>query len=103
MPSVPRARKRILVLNQYYWPGVEATANLLTELCEDLGADYDVTVVTGRVRDQPELPSDEMLNGVRILRARSTAFDRAQLHLRAAELRHLSRRQHPAIAYARAP
>ena len=40
-------RQRVLVLNQYYWPGVEATANLLTELCEALAADYDVTVVTG--------------------------------------------------------
>ena len=39
---------RLLVLNQYYWPGVEATAHLLTELCEALAADYDVTVVTGR-------------------------------------------------------
>jgi colanic acid biosynthesis glycosyl transferase WcaI len=76
-------RPRLLVLNQYYKPGVEATANLLAELCEALAADYDVTVVTGRVRDRDELPAQEMLNGVRVLRIRSTAFDRAQLHLRA--------------------
>ena len=25
----PAARPRILVLNQYYWPGIEATAQLL--------------------------------------------------------------------------
>ena len=30
-------RPRLLVFNQYYWPGVEATAHLLTELCEALG------------------------------------------------------------------
>src|SRR5262249_14961722 len=37
------ARPRLLVLNQYYWPGVEATAHLLTELCEALATEYDVT------------------------------------------------------------
>ena len=78
-----RRKPRILVLNQYYKPGVEATANLLAELCEALVANYDVTVVTGRVRDRPDLASDEILDGVRVLRARSTTFDRAQLHLRA--------------------
>ena len=48
------ARRRLLVLNQYYWPGVEATAHLLTELCEALAADYDVTVVTGRLRGRED-------------------------------------------------
>ena len=37
---MPEARKpRLLVLNQYYWPGVEATAQLLTDLCEALAED----------------------------------------------------------------
>ena len=72
-------RPRLLVLNQYYWPGVEATAHLLSELCEALAEDYDVTVVTGRLRGRPELPAREEHNGVRIIRVDSTAFDRAQL------------------------
>jgi len=76
-------RPRILVLNQYYRPGLEATANLLAELCEALVRDYDVTVVTGRVKEQEELPTEEWLAGVHVLRARSTTFDRAKLHLRA--------------------
>ena len=76
-------RARILVLNQYYWPGVEATAQLLSQLCEALAADYDVTVVTGPLHGH-DLPSDEVRNGVRILRVRSTAYERSQLHLRAA-------------------
>ena len=42
-----RPASEILVLNQYYWPGVEATAQLLSQLCEALAEDYDVTVVTG--------------------------------------------------------
>jgi putative colanic acid biosynthesis glycosyltransferase WcaI len=77
------ARHRILVLNQYYWPGVEATAQLLAQLCEALARDYDVTVVTGHVRGHDDLPDEETRNGVRIIRVRSTAYDRTQLHLRA--------------------
>jgi glycosyltransferase involved in cell wall biosynthesis len=76
-------RSRILVLNQYYRPGVEATANLLADLCEELARNDDVTVVTGRLREHEDLPSDETINGVRVLRTRSTAFDRTQLHHRA--------------------
>ena len=83
MRSLTGRRPRILVLNQYYWPGVEATAQLLAQLCEDLARDYDVTVVTGQLRGH-ELPLDEMRNGVRVVRVRSTTYDRAQLHLRAA-------------------
>jgi glycosyltransferase involved in cell wall biosynthesis len=75
-------RPRILVLNQYYKPGVEATANLLADLCESLAADFDVTVVTGRLLGHASLPSDEQQGGVRVLRARSTAYDRTQLRHR---------------------
>lgn len=77
-------RPRILVLNQYYRPAVEATANLLAELCESLTADYDVTVVTGRVRGREDLPATEVVNGVRVLRTRSTTYDRTHLPRRAA-------------------
>jgi colanic acid biosynthesis glycosyl transferase WcaI len=73
-------RPRLLVLNQYYWPGVEATANLLTELCEALAATYDVTVITGASRG---LPRRQERNGVNIVRVRSTAYDRAHLPGRA--------------------
>ncbi len=73
----------MLVLNQYYWPGVEATAHLLTELCEGLAAEYDVTVVTGRLRGHEEDRSYEQRNGVKIIRVRSTAYDRAPLSRRA--------------------
>ena len=73
------SRPRLLLLNQYYWPGVEATAHLLSELCEALAEDFDVTVVTGRLRGRPELPAREVRNGVEIMRVASTAYDRAQL------------------------
>ena len=80
----PRAaRPRLLVFNQYYHPGVEATAHLLTELCEELAGDHDVTVITGRLRDHEDEPDYETRNGVEIIRVHSTAFDRAPLYRRA--------------------
>lgn len=82
--DAPDRRPRLLVLNQYYWPGIEATAQLLSQLCEALVDEYDVTVVTGQLRGHDELPTDEVRNGVRILRVRSTTYDRSELHLRAA-------------------
>jgi glycosyltransferase involved in cell wall biosynthesis len=77
-------RPRLLVLNQYYWPGVEATARLLTELCEGLATEFDVTVVTGRLRGWDSLPAVERRGGVTVLRVPSTAFDRASIWLRGA-------------------
>ncbi len=77
-------RRRILVLNQYYWPGVEATAYLLTQLCEMLAQEYDVTVVTGALHGHPELPREEERHGVRILRTRSTSYERSRLQHRVA-------------------
>jgi putative colanic acid biosynthesis glycosyltransferase WcaI len=75
---------RLLVLNQYYWPGKEATARLLTDLCSSLAGEYDVTVLTGRLRDYAGLPREETRDGVRIVRVPSATFDRGHLALRAA-------------------
>ena len=80
----PGAKPRILVFNQYYFPGVEATAHLLTELCEALAGRYDVTVITGRLLGHAHDPDYELRNGVEIVRVHSSAFDRAPLHKRAA-------------------
>jgi glycosyltransferase involved in cell wall biosynthesis len=73
----------LLVFNQYYWPGYEATAHLLTELCEALASEYDVTVITGRLHGYENEPDYEGRNGVEIVRVHSTAYDRAPLHRRA--------------------
>ena len=76
-------RPRLLVFNQYYWPGVEATAHLLSELCAALAEEFDVTVITGRL-PQPGGEAGRMTHdGVEIVRVRSTAYDRSALHLRA--------------------
>ena len=75
----------MLVFNQYYWPGVEATAHLLHELCRALAEEFDVTVVTGRLWQSP-LPAEPGRTeheGVEIVRVRSAAYDRSRLALRA--------------------
>jgi colanic acid biosynthesis glycosyl transferase WcaI len=77
-------KPRLLVLNQYYWPGIEATAHLLTELCEALAGEFRVTVITGTLHDERGRPGRFVHNGVEIVRVRSTAFDRRRLALRGA-------------------
>ena len=72
------------MLNQYYWPGVEATAHLLTDLCEGLAETYDVHVVTGVLHEHEDEPRWLSRNGVTIHRVRSTAYDRSGLAARAA-------------------
>jgi putative colanic acid biosynthesis glycosyltransferase WcaI len=70
------ARPRVLVLNQYYGPGPEATAHLLAQLCGDLADEFDVTVVAGA-------PGEDEDGRVRVLRVRSTSFDRRRIAGRA--------------------
>jgi glycosyltransferase involved in cell wall biosynthesis len=78
----PARRPRLLVLNQYYWPGVEATAHLLSELCSALADEFDVTVITGIV-PTARSPGRSVRDRVEIVRVRSTAFDRSRLVPRA--------------------
>ena len=78
-----RRKPRLLVLNQYYWPGVEATAQLLTELCEALTEDLEVKVVTGQLHGQEEQPHRSVRHGVEIVRVPSTSFERSKLFARA--------------------
>ena len=73
-------RPRVLVFNQYYWPRVEATAHLLTDLCASLADEFELTVVTGAASNVTASSEQE---GVRVVRVRSTSFDRARLDRRA--------------------
>src|SRR5438093_5733924 len=82
---MPGPRKpRLLVLNQYYWPGVEATAQLLTELCEAFAEDVDVKVVTGVLHGHEDEPRHVVRQGVEIVRVPSTSFERSKILARAA-------------------
>lgn len=70
--GLPR-KLRVLVLNQHYWPEVAATAQLLSDLCEDLAASgCDVSVICGqpsyRSVDHGILPAREVRSGVTIHR-----------------------------------
>jgi glycosyltransferase involved in cell wall biosynthesis len=74
------SRPRVLVFNQYYSPAFESTAQLLTQLCESLAAEYDIAVVTGVVEGAG--PSRDTVNGVEVHRVWSTSFPRRRLSLR---------------------
>jgi putative colanic acid biosynthesis glycosyltransferase WcaI len=81
---MPAVRKpRLLVFNQYYWPGVEATAQLLTELCEALATQAEVKVVTGVLHAHEDEPRRLVQNGVEIVRVPSTSFERSRILARA--------------------
>jgi colanic acid biosynthesis glycosyl transferase WcaI len=83
--TVSASRKpRLLVLNQYYWPGIEATAQLLTDLCEALAENAEVKVVTGVLHGHEQEPRRLVHNGVEIVRVPSTSFERSRLLARAA-------------------
>ncbi len=77
-------RLSVLVVNQYYWPGVESTAHLLSQLCEELALDFDVTVITGCLRERAETPERFTRKGVKVVRVPSAAFERARLVPRSA-------------------
>ena len=83
MPRARTGKPRLLVLNQYYWPGVEATAHLLSELTAALADEFDVRVITGRLQGHAAIPDREERRGVEIVRVRSTSYDRSQLLPRA--------------------
>lgn len=78
-----KTRPRLLVLNQYYWPGVEATAYLLHDLCRQLATEFDVTVVTGMINHSDSIPGRTVKDGVEIIRVNSTSYDRRILSRRA--------------------
>lgn len=81
--------KRLIFINRFYAPDLSATAQILTDLCRRLAADgHDVTVLTSRMRyDDPkdELPAEEVIDGVRVVRVATTRFGRARLLYRLAD------------------
>jgi colanic acid biosynthesis glycosyl transferase WcaI len=79
-----KRKPRLLVLNQYYWPGLEATGHLLSELLAALTLDFDVAIVTGRIAVHAPRAERIEHEGVQIIRVRSTAYDRTRLLARAA-------------------
>lgn len=83
------SRPTVLFLNRSYWPDVEATGQLLTELCESLQVSFDVSVVAGQpnqVRDATdETPwqKEPVRNGVTIHRVAHSQFSKSRMLLKA--------------------
>jgi glycosyltransferase involved in cell wall biosynthesis len=71
---------RVFLVNRYFWPDESATAQLLTDLAEDLkAAGHEVQVFTSRqLYNQPRarLPERETWQGIHIHRLRTTYFGR---------------------------
>ncbi|HEV2171176.1 MAG TPA: hypothetical protein VGR40_09525, partial [Candidatus Binatus sp.] len=59
---VQARRNRILFLNRSFWPDREATGQFLTELCDDLSRDHEVTIVAG----PPNQKEDHRAHGIRL-------------------------------------
>lgn len=81
---------RILVLNRSFWPDPEATGQLLTELCEDLAREHDVTVIAGPsyhvATPGRGLLNHETLGKVTIVRTWGTTLPKATLIARLVNL-----------------
>jgi len=87
MASASPTPTRVCFFNRSYWPDTGATGQLLAELAEDLVRihGFDVTVVTGYpVASAGALPSRDLHNGVRIVRAAGTTFSTRRFAGRAA-------------------
>lgn len=78
MKAAIDARPKLLVLNQYY-DSVEATGQLLRQLCEDLSEDFEVTVIAAR---PPGGRPGDGQSRIRILWAPSTRLPKSALSLR---------------------
>lgn len=89
--SNPQSLK-IMFVNRSYWPDMEATGQLLTQLCDDLASDdrFDITVLCGRPNAVAEHQKNaikdcrrnsggryELRNNVKIKRVRHTSFDKS--------------------------
>jgi glycosyltransferase involved in cell wall biosynthesis len=76
---------KVCFFNRSYWPDHGATGQLLTELCEDLVSrhGFEVTVVCGVAPGRAPVRR-ERRNGVEIIRAAGTAFDKTRFAGRAA-------------------
>jgi colanic acid biosynthesis glycosyl transferase WcaI len=70
---------RVLILNQFFYPDLSATSQLMTDLAEDLArAGVEVSAVAGRERyaGGESLSVFETWQGITIYRVRGTKFDR---------------------------
>src|SRR5271170_5248349 len=84
--TIPVGRTRVLFLNRSFWPDREATGQFLTELCDDLSTDHEVTIVAGPSYHTKDgnaagfrLWSRERHGKVTIIRTWGTRFSKSNL------------------------
>ncbi len=75
---------RVLFINRSYWPDVEATGQLLTELCEDLAPNHRVEVLAGQPAQVPQYEvfrrvGKQSRQGVTIRRVWHTRFPKRRM------------------------
>jgi colanic acid biosynthesis glycosyl transferase WcaI len=75
-------RPQLLAVNQYY-DSIEASGQLLRQLCEDLAERFDVTVVAARPPTGPGALEGREKPGLRVIWTRSTHLPRSSLLFRA--------------------
>lgn len=80
-----------MVLNRSYWPDAEATGQLLTELCEDLAGQFQISVIAGQPNQNPDGVAFrrrgwEERAGVRIRRVWNARLPKSFLPARAVNL-----------------
>jgi colanic acid biosynthesis glycosyl transferase WcaI len=80
---------RLLFLNRSFWPDLEATGQFLTELCEDLSVEHEVTFISGpsyHVATARGLWTRQKFGRVSIIRTWGTRLPKARLPLRMTNL-----------------
>jgi glycosyltransferase involved in cell wall biosynthesis len=84
--NIPVSRTRVLFLNRSFWPDREATGQFLTELCDDLSTDHEITIVAGpsyHTKDRNSsgfrLWSRDRRGKVTIIRTWGTRFSKTNL------------------------
>lgn len=79
-------KKSILFLNRSFYPDVESTGQLLTELCEELAHDFEVHVVCGnplyRTVQNKSLIQKSDYKNITIWRVNNTRFSKKHILLR---------------------
>lgn len=87
--EVDASQLRVVFVNRYFFPDLSATSQMLSDLaCRLVQQGIEVHVVcSDRLYDDPSkrLPSEEMVRGVHVHRARTSNFGRGQLYGRAVD------------------
>ena len=82
--SEQKTKPRVVFFNRSYWPDVEATGQLLTELTQDLADDFEVQVVAGQPnnvnsKDAYQTAGVQSYAGVQIRRLKHSQFHKHSL------------------------